>query len=252
LSDGDSALIIQTAGLFAMLEMELMEEGSLLNKAYRERQSTGSRRSVNHLGSHNNIQRDHLGPDALFGQEFPMFFRLTRPRVELIIEQLGNSNNVFYKTFRTNWFGLVGPSIEAKVLLPIQVLAYGVAPHAFADYFQMSISQGSRCCTQVYYQIHICFAEEYNRPPTTQDLVAINQLHRRVHGVEGMVGSFDCMHTYWKNCPVAWQQSFKGNEAGPTIVLEAIADYNLWYWHTSYGYAGAMSDLNILNFTLTQ
>jgi Plant transposon protein len=65
-----------------------------------------------------------------------------------------------------------------------------------------------------------------------------------------MIGSLDCMHTYWKNCPVAWQQSFKGKESGPTIVLEAIADYNLWFWHTSYGYTGAMNDLNILNISL--
>jgi Plant transposon protein len=144
---------------------------------------------------------------------------------------------------------LVGPSLEAKVLLPIKVLAYGVAPHAFSDYFQMSISQGSRCCTMFYKQIPILFGDKFNRSPTTQDLVAINQLHWRVHGVEGMVGSLDGMRAYWKNCPVAWQQSYKGKESGPTIVLEAIADYNLWLWHTSYGYAGAMNGLNILNLS---
>jgi Plant transposon protein len=31
--------------------------------------------------------------------------------------------------------------------------------------------------------------------------------------------------------------------------LESIADYKLWFWHTSYGYAGAMNDLNILNLS---
>jgi Plant transposon protein len=65
-----------------------------------------------------------------------------------------------------------------------------------------------------------------------------------------MFGSLDCMHTYRKNCPVAWQQSFHGKqESGPTmIVLEAIAGYNLWFWHVSYGYiySGALNDLNIL------
>jgi Plant transposon protein len=68
-----------------------------------------------------------------------------------------------------------------------------------------------------------------------------------MHGVPGMFGSLDCMHTYWKNCPVAWQQSFKGKASGPTIVMEAIADCNLWFWHISYGYSGALNDLNILN-----
>jgi Plant transposon protein len=26
-------------------------------------------------------------------------------------------------------------------------------------------------------------------------------------------------------------------------------EHNLWFWHTSYGYAGAMNDLNILNLS---
>jgi hypothetical protein len=44
----------------------------------------------------------------------------------------------------------------------------------------------------------------------------------------GMVGSLD----RWKNCPIAWQQSFKGRSKGmSTIVLEAAADYNFWFWH---------------------
>jgi hypothetical protein len=79
---------------------------------------------------------------------------------------------------------LATPSLEAKVLLPIKVLAYGLAPHAFADYVQMSISQGSRCCTMFYKEMPILFGKEFNQSPTTQDLVAINQLHWRVHGVE--------------------------------------------------------------------
>jgi hypothetical protein len=192
------------------------------------------------------MMRDHLGPDVLFGKEFPLLFRLSRPRVELIIQQILNSGNDFFRSFRTNRFGRKGASIEAKVLLPLKVLAYGVAPHTFCDYFQMSVTQCGLCCRQFNRLIPTLFSSTFNRIPTATDLRAINELHKRVHGVEGMLGSLDCMHTYWKNCPVAWQQSFKGKQSGPTIVLEAAADYNLWFWHASYGYAGAMNDLNIL------
>jgi hypothetical protein len=57
------------------------------------------------------------------------------------------------------------------------------------------------------------------------------------------------MHTYWKNCPVAWQGSYQGKEGKPTIVLEAISDYHLWFWHASYGYAGTLNDRTILNLS---
>jgi hypothetical protein len=49
------------------------------------------------------------------------------------------------------------------------------------------------------------------------------------------------------SCPIAWQQSFKGRSKGmSTIVLEAAADYNLWFWHAAYGFSGALNDGNIL------
>ncbi len=62
--------------------------------------------------------------------------------------------------------------------------------------------------------------------PSAADLRNIVALHKRVHGVDGMIGSLDCMQTKWKNCPVAsWQQSFKGRSKGmSTITLEAAAD----------------------------
>ena len=67
-----------------------------------------------------------------------------------------------------------------------------------------------------------------------------------------MLGSLDCMHTRRKNCPKAWQQSFKsGKESGgPTAVLEALSEYHLWFWRASFGYyAGSLNDLNILNLS---
>ena len=33
----------------------------------------------------------------------------------------------------------------------------------------------------------------------------------------------------------------------PTIVLEAVASYDLWIWHAFFGAPGTMNDLNILD-----
>jgi hypothetical protein len=97
------------------------------------------------------------------------------------------------------------------------------------------------------------YIAEYLGLPTAADLRNIVSLvHKRVHGVDGIIGSLDCMQTKWKNCPVAWQQSFKGRSKGmSTITLEAAApDYNLWFWHAAYGFSGALlNDANVLNLS---
>jgi hypothetical protein len=65
-----------------------------------------------------------------------------------------------------------------------------------------------------------------------------------------MIGSLDCTHTFWKNCPKAWQGSYKGNkESKPSIVMESIADYYLFLWHASYGYTGTLNGNTILSLS---
>lgn len=61
-----------------------------------------------------------------------------------------------------------------------------------------------------------------------------------------MLGSLDCMHWEWKNCPKAHHGSYKGKEKKPTIALEAVASYDLWIWHAFSGATGSLNDLNIL------
>ena len=51
-------------------------------------------------------------------------------------------------------------------------------------------------------------------------------------GWPGMLGSIDCMHWRWKNCPVASAGQYTGHKRKPTIVLEAVA---LWP-HMIYGF----------------
>ena len=83
--------------------------------------------------------------------------------------------------------------------------------------------------------------------PTPSDVKAIFQLHKHQHNINGMGDSLNCMHTYWKNCAVAWEGNFGGKEKTPSIVLEAARDYHLWFWHTLYGYTGTLTDINIMS-----
>ncbi|XP_047314692.1 uncharacterized protein LOC124918693 [Impatiens glandulifera] len=61
-----------------------------------------------------------------------------------------------------------------------------------------------------------------------------------------MLGSIDCMHWRWKNCPTAWKGMFTGHCHEPTIILEAVASYDLWIWDAFFGPPGSHNDINVL------
>ena len=194
------------------------------------------------------INRDYLGPAPLFdGKEFDTMFRISRSRFEALMQDVGNSGDPFFLT-TTDAHGRPAATLQARLLLPLKTLAYGVPPHAFRDYFSMSKTMCRECCFEFDRIIQQLHEKEYLRLPTPFDLKQIDKLHRKVHRVPGMYGSLDCMHTFWKNCPKAWQGQYKGKgKKPPSIILEGISDYNLWMWHVSYGCAGTLNDLNVLN-----
>lgn len=182
-------------------------------------------------------------------RQFQVMFRIHPTRYEHIRYMIGNFGNPFFRSASTAGVGRSTASLDCRLLLSLKTLGYGVAVHCFADYFQMS-QQLCRDCL-----IHFCrdmkqiFQEEFLRCPSAWDLKNIIAYHKAVHKVPGMIGSLDCTHTTWKNCPKAFQGSYSGKSKRPTIVLEAVCDYNLWFWHASFGYCGAMNDINILNLS---
>ena len=200
------------------------------------------------------IKRDYLGiPDDLGspifnGREFDSMFRISRSRFQRLMEDFAATGDPFYLSTE-DCFGHEIASFEARMLLPLKSIAFGVPPKTFRDYFQMSKTLARDCCINFYRKIRTVYESEYLRTPTKEDLKAITRLHQNVHKVPGMVGSLDCMHTYWKNCPVAWQGSYKGSKSKPSIVLEAMSDHHLFFWHCAYGYAGTLNDINILNLS---
>ena len=206
------------------------------------------RRKFQHDEALRCIMRDYLGANALFvGANFKMMFRISRSRFQRLMEDIGALELPFYNE-KPSATGEPVASYEARLMLALRTLAYGVPPHTFSDYFQMSQTQCRKACETLDTALHIVYHDEYLRKPTVEDLRRINQLHKVAHGRNGLLGHLDCMHTTWKNCPKAWNGSFEnGKEGEPTIVLEGLCDYNLWYWHTAYGFAGTMNDINILN-----
>jgi Plant transposon protein len=253
-----TAIVQGNAGFAEFLGAELMEESSsIFNAGKREESvvadhrclSRNPRTEYDHVETEGRLRRDYLSSVPIFdGREFNTMFRISRSRFQRIMEDFGATGDQFYLS-NEDAFGRIGACFEAKLLLPLKCMAYGVPPHCFRDYFHMSTTLARKCCIHFDRKMREVYIEEYLRCPDSQDIVNINKLHKTVHHVDGMFGSLDCMHTYWKNCPVAWQGSYKGKEKRPSIVLEAIGDYHMWLWHAAYGYAGCMNDIGILTIS---
>ncbi|XP_042966445.1 uncharacterized protein LOC122300102 [Carya illinoinensis] len=89
------------------------------------------------------------------------------------------------------------------------------------------------------------FSDEYLRSSNANDIARLLLVGEQ-RGFPGMLGSIDCMHWKWKNCPAAWKGMYSGHIHEPTIILEAVASYDLWIWHAFFGMPGSHNDINVL------
>ncbi|XP_071713052.1 protein ALP1-like [Rutidosis leptorrhynchoides] len=127
-------------------------------------------------------------------------------------------------------------------------LAYGTAPDSFNEYLHMSEQTSILCLDNFCKCIIDLYKSRYMRSPTATDVARLYSVHKEKHGFRGMLGSIDCMHWEWKNCPVAHKGQYtRGDHKKPTIMLEAVASYDLWICHAFFGMAGSNNDINVLN-----
>jgi hypothetical protein len=81
---------------------------------------------------------------------------------------------------------------------------------------------------------------------TTIALLDCFQLKRG--GFSEMLGSVDCMHWEWKNCPSTWHGQYTRHAHEPTIIHEVIVSKDLWIWHAFFGLPRSLNDINVRLF----
>jgi len=124
------------------------------------------------------------------------------------------------------------------------MLAYEAPGDQQEDYARMAESIALECMYKFCRAVVGCFGGQYLRAPNAEGAARI-LAKNEARGFPGMLGSIDCMHWEWKNCPFSWQGMYKGAKGHCSVVLEAIATHDLWIWH-SFGMLGTHNDINVL------
>ena len=107
------------------------------------------------------------------------------------------------------------------------MLVCGAPADSTDEYVKIGESTTIESMKRFYRAVVEVFGERYLRSPNTNDVARLLQIGEK-RGFPGMLGSLDCMHRTWKNCPTAWAGQYNGRIGSPTIILEAVAHYDLW------------------------
>ncbi|XP_048497915.1 uncharacterized protein LOC125496487 [Beta vulgaris subsp. vulgaris] len=145
-------------------------------------------------------------------------FRMQKHVFERIINEVMRNDKFDQKRDCTGRFGL---SPLQKCTAAIRQLAYGCAFDACNEYIRISDST-TRLTVQRFIDGVNQFSNVYLRQPNETDLRRLLRIGEK-RGFPGMIGSIDCMHWEWKNCPTTWRGQYQGRAGVATLVLEACS-----------------------------
>ncbi|XP_074355919.1 uncharacterized protein LOC141695581 [Apium graveolens] len=174
----------------------------------------------NRASGHQRIYRDYFAdnptyPDYIFRRRFRM-----RRSLFSRIQEAVESHDLYFVQ-RYNVAEVPGLSSLQKITAALRIIAYGVSADAVDDYIRISKSTAIENVRRFVISIVQIFGEQYLRRPNNVDIQRLMEVAEQ-RGFPGMLGSIDCMHWRWKNCPTAWHVAFSGRYREPTIILEAI------------------------------
>jgi hypothetical protein len=144
------------------------------------------------------VIQDYFGPTPIFNdQQFERFFWISKGIAQIILEECGRINLFFRDGIDASNRRSI--CVKVKFLMALKCLTFGVSPACFQDSFQMGELTGILCIK------HFCrvlcqqglFRQTYLRQMSHFDAIRVTGLHKQQHGIDGLIGSLDCMHIQW-------------------------------------------------------
>jgi len=212
------------------------------------RRQSGPRRYIprNRQAGHDDLIANYFFANPIYTDKmFRTRFRMHKSLFLRIVDTLSDWSPYF--TQRIDATGRDGHSPLQKCTAAIRMLGYGTPADQLDEVLKIAASTCLDILGKFAEGVIENFGEEYLRPPRSDEMEKILQ-ENEARGFPGMLGSIDCMHWAWKNCPKGWAGMFtRGDKGTPTMILEAVATRDLRIWHAFFGTAGSQNDINVLN-----
>ena len=221
-------------------------EGFSQGRIRRHHGSVQGHRMVNRdrVEGHERLYRDYFATPCVYESFFRKRFRMSRPFFPRIVNEIEQYDSYFIQ--KTDAVGVLGLSSLQKITAAYRIFAYGTLADSVDEYIRIGESTAIESLRRFVKDVIAMFGNHYLRSPINIDIARLLQTGER-RGFPDMLGSIDCMHWKWKNCPTAWQGMYTGHCHEPTIILEAVASQDLWIWHAFFGLPGSLNDINVLD-----
>ncbi|KAM2487372.1 hypothetical protein ACFX1W_039313 [Malus domestica] len=148
-----------------------------------------------------NLLEDYFIPNNIFPDHvFRRRFRMQRHLFNKIMSDICNHDSYFVQ--KEDAFHVLGLIPEQKITASLRMLAYGASADQVDEIARMGKTTVLESLMRFCSAIEALYTKEYLRTPTSRDM---RRLLRKgeMRGFPGMIGSIDCMHWTWKNCPRA-------------------------------------------------
>ena len=182
--------------------------------------------------------------DVYDATDFRRRFRMSKRLCQCIIENV--AGHEVYFTQRPDATGKLGATPYQNVTAVLKVLIYGTTSDAFDDYVRLSDSTVDKAVNLFARTVNEVFGSEYLRSPTIADVQYLMNMNAR-RGMPGMLGSLDCTHWGWEQCPTALKGQYQDRDGKVTTILEAIASPDGWIWHAFFGMPDSCNDINVID-----
>ena len=151
---------------------------------------------------HDTLMQDYFAevptyPPRLFRRRY----RMRKSLFEKIVKDCEANSNYFKR--RRNAAGTLGFSAYQKISAAMRVIAYSIPADYTDEYLRIGEDTTTESVRRFAKMVIRLYGGTYLRAPNEDDTRRLLEMNER-RGWLGMLGSLDCMHWTWKNCPKSW------------------------------------------------